>query len=194
MPEQWTDTSLLWCNANHAVQCCSADAAMHTHYRAAALLWFHELVSPALFFLTVLSHSKRRLLYRRSSTDMSAPDWLLASVFSRNLTAASARGAWPWSRANRSVVPQFWQMLVPLNFLFSVWHLQWLLVHIFWLIVSWKWQTKWEKAIANWEALPFNTNLSASHTFLQVQFYKVSVSLKKMSKIAGSQFWCRLPS
>lgn len=45
LPEQWTDTSLLWCYAHHAVQRCSADAAMHDTLPSSsnALLWFHEL-------------------------------------------------------------------------------------------------------------------------------------------------------
>lgn len=48
----------------------------------------------------------------------------------------------------------------------------------FWLIISWIWQTKWRKAISNWEALH-----SASNTVLQVQ----AVSLhRKTTKTLGS--------
>lgn len=49
--EQWTDTSLLRCFAHNAVQCCSADAAMHDTLQGSSctLLWFHEALCSFLF-------------------------------------------------------------------------------------------------------------------------------------------------
>lgn len=58
MPEQWTDTSLLLCNADYAVQRCSADAAMHNTVQCSsyALLWFHE-PSSTCFTSLILLHT-----------------------------------------------------------------------------------------------------------------------------------------
>lgn len=56
MPEQWPDTSLLRCYAHHAVQSCSAEAAMHDTLQGSsfALLWFHELSSSCFTSLILL--------------------------------------------------------------------------------------------------------------------------------------------
>lgn len=79
--EQWTDTSLLRCFAHNAVQCCSADAAMHDTLQGSscALLWFRELCSfcftsfmPLQFFHTlkeVLMEEAQRL--SQHTTDFS---------------------------------------------------------------------------------------------------------------------------
>lgn len=78
--EQWTDTSLLWCFAHNAVQCCSADAAMHDTLQGSscALLWFHELCSFLFYQLyasSVLSHTLRRSIDGGGPKTEPTADW-----------------------------------------------------------------------------------------------------------------------
>lgn len=75
MPEQWTDTSLLWCLAHNAVQCCSADAAMHDTLQGSsyALLWFHELSSSCFTSLQFCHTLKEESV---SSKAVPESDWL----------------------------------------------------------------------------------------------------------------------
>lgn len=77
-PERWTDTSLLRCCAHHAMQRCSADAAMHDTLQGSsyALLWFHEL-SSSCFTSSILPYSFVTLKYESSNGKVSkAQDWL----------------------------------------------------------------------------------------------------------------------
>lgn len=108
----------LHCNAA-VVQLCM------THYRVAALLCGFmsslHLVSPAQSFFTVLSHSKRRILYRTGPKAMPAPD----RPFSEKLLTfekipVSAGPASPRNRPRRSSVPLSDKCLFHWTFVFCL--------------------------------------------------------------------------